>query len=220
MRRRVTIARRRSSASGHRGAMALVAVGSAGALLLSGTSAVAAENDSINAAVVLSVPTPAVSCITVDRTDILFRVGGEPTPLTSPTGVNNVVNTGSAATVTNCSTGAATFTGRVTEATGTTAAWSPYDPFTRGIGGADENICLHGLDLFRLSAIVTDDTPPSGTFLTTVDRALNGADQASPVAGGATRMVSHSLSMPCEGSSGVDGENVFFTISYTAALAP
>lgn len=218
MSRRVTVTRRRTTAPRTSGTVALLAVGTAGALLANSGTAVAAENDSIIAEVVLSVPVAAEACISVPLDGILFRTGGEPTPLTSPTASNNVLAT-FPTTVTNCSTGTATFLGRVTAASGTTAAWDPYDPFTRA-GGAAANICTHGPDLFRLASIVTDDTPPSGTFLTTTDRNLNGADGSSPVAAGGTRSVNHELTMPCEGSSGADAENVSFTIHYTAALAP
>lgn len=222
MKRRLSVTRR-DAVPTRRHTRVPLAVGTTVAFVLSSAAPVAAlDSDSVQGTVTISVPSTPEACIEIFISGLSFgEAGGLPPQFTSPTGANNVLQSNAPAgtTITNCSTAASTFTARVTDATGSTALWEPYDPFTE-TGGPAANICDHGTNKFRLSASVTDTEPPSGTFLLTTDRALNGADATDPVLAGTTRTVKEAFTMPCEGSSGVDGEAVIFTMFYTAALAP
>lgn len=199
----------------HKRTLTTSAAGAALVLAVTAGAAGAADSDSLNGTVVIAAP--AEACITIDLDGFIF--GALAGNAFSTPESNNILGSG-AATAENCSSADETFLVRSTDGVGNQgAAWSLYDPFSE-TGGPATSICDHGLDRVRLGAVVTDTDPDSGTFVLTTDRSLNGADTNDPVLAGTTRTIQHELTMPCQGSSGADGESVSFQLTYTAVLAP
>lgn len=196
----------------------LVMAGVMTALTLATSVAAAASSDPVRGSVVIA--QGAEACIQIALDGIVFGgVSGLTFTPDTGDGADNVMASSSPYTISNCSEAPSTFTARATSATDSATGatyWDPYDPFT--VGGAGANICDHGVDLYRIEAVVTDTDPDSGTFLTTTDRDLNGADDVDPVPGLGSREVLNNLTMPCEGSAGSVGDTVQFEMIYTAAL--
>lgn len=95
-------------------------------------------------------------------------------------------------------------TAAISDAAGATAAWSPDN------GGTDT--CAAGTDLF---AYQLDDGTTSPVLLDNTPTALSGQ-----LVSGADRTDSHTLYMPCTGSTGDGNETVNMVFQYVASLAP
>ena len=139
---------------------------------------------------VAATPPPAV-CVTLNTTIIDF-------------GTLAFGDTSAAedTTVTNCGDDVA-LTAAISDAAGTTAAWSPTN--------ASTDTCAVGTDLFAYQ--LDDGATPA--LLENTPTALTGV-----LATGADRIDAHTLFMPCTGSTGNAYETVNMVFEYVATLAP
>ena len=94
-------------------------------------------------------------------------------------------------------------TASISDAAGPTAAWSPDNSGT--------DTCATGVDLF---AYQLDDS------VTPLLLSTSATELAGTLASGGDRTDSHSLFMPCTGSSGDADETVSMVLEYVATLAP
>lgn len=216
MRSVIRIRRREPSNGRLRPAAVLLAAASISAPLLSTSPAGAESSDGITGTVVIDAPAAVEACLNIPVSTAVFgAVAGVPfSPATAADHSGDSHASTAPQDLESCSLGTQTYVGMVSDASGTTAAWFVYDP-TKTPGGSTANICDHGTNLFQLASFINDGTAETRTYLTGVDTSLRITTPP-----GQRQTVSHRITMPCEGSSGSDGEQMKLTITYTAVLLP